>query len=211
MDGTGTAILNTTNLQVGTHPLTAIFSANSNWGASSSTVVNELIIPNPRDYALTSNGPLTLQTEHHGSTVVTATPIGGLSDTVSISCGSLPIYVTCEVVPSQVSISNGTPQNVTVKIDTDALPGYASMDRHLRIVVAVVLPCLFFGLPRDRRKLGLGVISLYLLAFLASGTIGCSGKYPSSTPPGTYGIVINGHGQSTGLDRTTTLTLIVKP
>jgi Bacterial Ig-like domain (group 3)/FG-GAP-like repeat len=211
MDGTGTAILNTTNLQVGTHPLTAIFSANSNWGASSSTVVNELIIPNPRDYTLTSNGPLTLQTEHHGSTVVTATPIGGLSDTVSISCGSLPIYVTCEVVPSQVSISNGTPQNVTLKIDTDALPGYASMDRHLRIVVAVVLPCLFFGLPRDRRKLGLGVISLYLLAFLASGTIGCSGKYPSSTPPGTYGIVINGHGQSTGLDRTTTLTLIVKP
>jgi hypothetical protein len=211
LDGTGTAVLNTTNLQVGTHPLKAIFAANSNWGASSSAVVNELIIPNPRDYTLTYNGALTLRTEHHGSTVVTATPIGGLSDTVFITCGSLPIYVTCEVVPSQVSISNGAPQNVTVKIDTDAVPGYASMDRRLPVVVAILLPCLFFGLSRDRRKLRLGVISLCLLALLASGTIGCSGKYPSSTPPGTYGIVINGHGQSSGLDRTTTLTLIVTP
>ena len=211
LDGAGTAVLNTSNLQVGTHPLTAIFAANSNWGASSSAVVSEVIIPNPRDYTLTYNGPLTLRTEHHGSTVVTATPIGGLSDTVSISCGSLPIYVTCEVVPSQVSISNGAPQNVTVKIDTDAVPGYASVDQHLRVVVAVLLPCLFFGLPRDRRKLRLGVISLCLLVFLASGTVGCSGKYPSSTPPGTYSIAINGHGESSGLDRTTTLTLIVTP
>jgi len=85
------------------------------------------------------------------------------------------------------------------------------MDWYLRVVVAVLLPCLFFGLPRDRRKLRLGVISLCLLAFLASGTIGCSGKYPSSTPPGTYSIVINGHGESSGLDRATTLTLIVTP
>jgi hypothetical protein len=211
LDGTGTAVLNTTSLQVGTHSLAVIFAANSNWGASSSAVVNEVIIPNPRDYALTYNGALTLRTEHHGSTVVTATPIGGLSDTVFLSCGSLPIYVTCQVVPSQVSISNGTPENVAVKIDTDAVPGYASMDWYLRVVVAVLLPCLFFGLPRDRRKLRLGVISLYLLAFLASGTIGCSGKYPSSTPPGTYSIVINGHGESSGLDRATTLTLIVTP
>jgi hypothetical protein len=211
LDGTGTAVLNTTNLQVGTHPLTAIFAANSNWGASSSAEVSEVVIPNPRDYTLTYNGPLTLRTEHHGATVVTATPIGGLSDTISISCGSLPSYVTCEVVPSQITISNGTPQNVTVKIDTDAVLGYASVDRYLRVVVAVLLPCLFFGLPFDRRKFRLGVISLCLLTFLASGTIGCSGKYPSSTPPGTYSILINGHGQSTGLDRTTTLTLIVTP
>jgi hypothetical protein len=100
---------------------------------------------------------------------------------------------------------------VTVKIDTDAVPGYASVYHHLRVVVAVLLPCLFFGLPRDRRKLGLAVISLCLLAFLTSGTIGCSGKYPSSTPPGTYSIVINGHGESSGLDRTTILTLMVTP
>ena len=213
LDGAGNAVLNTANLQVGTHPLTAIFGANSNWGGSSSAVVNEVVMPNPRDYTLTYNGPLTLRTEHHGSTVVTATPMGGLSDTISITCGSLPIYVTCEVVPSQISISNGASQTVTVKIDTDAVPGYASMDLYRRVVVAVLLPCLFFGLPsdRDKRKLRLRVIALCLLVFLSSGTIGCSGKYPSSTPPGTYSIMINGHGESTSLDRTTTLTLIVTP
>jgi hypothetical protein len=204
----GTAVLTTTNLQLGMHALTASFAANSSGGGSSSVVVNEVIVADPRAYTLSSNSPLTLQTEHHGSTTVTATPVGGLSDTVSISCGSLPIYVTCQVVPSKVGISNGTPQSVTVKIDTDAVLGYASMDRHLRVVVAVLLPCLF-GLARDRRKLKLNVISFCLLAFLASGAIGCSEKYPSSTPPGTYSIVINGHGQASGLDRTTTLTLIV--
>jgi hypothetical protein len=204
----GTAVLSTTNLQVGMHALTASFAANSSGGTSSSVVVNEVIVADPRAYTLSSNSPLTLQTEHHGSTNVTATPVGGLSDTVSISCGSLPIYVTCQVVPSKVGISNGTPQSVTVKIDTDAVLGYASMDRHLRVVVAVLLPCLF-GFARDRRKLKLGVISFCLLAFLASGATGCSVKYPSSTPPGTYSIVINGHGQASGLDRTTTLTLIV--
>ncbi len=211
LGGTGVAVLNTTNLQVGTHLLTATFGVTSNWAASSSTDINEVIIPNPRDFTLAPNGSLTLRTEHHGSTVVTATPVGGLSDTVSLSCGALPIYVTCEIVPSQVSISNGTPQNVTVKIDTDAVLGYASVDWHLRVVVAVLLPCLFFGPSFDKRKLRLGVISFCLLAFLATGIVGCSGKYPSSTPPGTYSIVINGHGQSSGLDRTTILTLIVTP
>jgi hypothetical protein len=209
LDATGTAVLTTTNLQLGTHPLTSTFAANSSWGASTSAVVNEVIIPNPRDYTLSPNAPLMLRTEHHGSMAVTATPIGGLSDTVSISCGSLPIYASCEVVPSQVSISNGTPQNVTVKIDTDQVLGYASMDRDLRAVVAVLLPCLFLGLPRGRRNIRLGVISLCLIVLLAGGIIGCSGRYPLATPPGTYSIVINGHGESPGLDRTTTLTLIV--
>ena len=211
LDGTGAAVLNTTNLQVGTHPLIATLGDNTNWAASTSTVVNEVIIPNPRDYTLAPNGSLTLRTEHHGSILVTATPVGGLSDTVSISCGALPIYVTCGVLPSQVGISNGTPQNVSVKIDTDAVLGYARVDWPLRVVVAVLSPCLFFGSSFGKRKLRLGVISFCLLAFVTAGIVGCSGKYPSSTPPGTYSIVINGHGQSSGLDRTTILTLIVTP
>jgi hypothetical protein len=85
------------------------------------------------------------------------------------------------------------------------------VDWPLRVVVAVLLPCLFFRSSFDKRKLRLGVISFCLLAFLATGIVGCSGKYPSSTPPGTYSIVIHGHGQSSGLDRTTALTLIVTP
>jgi hypothetical protein len=205
----GTAVLTTTNLQLGTHALTASFTANSSGGASSSAVVSEVIVADPRDYTLSSNSPLTLQTEHHGSATVTATPVGGLSDTVAISCGSLPIYASCEVVPTQVSIGNGTSQNVTVKIDTDQLPGYASLDQHLPGVLAFLVPCLFLGLPLGRRNVRQRVIFLGLLAFLASQTIGCSGRYPMATPPGTYSIIINGHSLGSGLNRTTALTLIV--
>jgi hypothetical protein len=205
----GTAVLTTTNLQLGTHVLTASFAANPSGGASSSVVVNEVIVADPRAYTLSSNSPLTLQTEHHGSTTVTATPLSGLSDTVSISCGSLPIYASCEVVPTQVSIGNGTSQNVTVKIDTDQVLGYASRDRHRLGILAFLVPCLFLGLSFRQRNIRLRGTLLGILAFLASGTVGCSGKYPMATPPGTYSIVINGHGQASGLDRTTTLTLIV--
>jgi hypothetical protein len=205
----GSAVLTAIALQLGTHALTASFAANASGGASTSAVINEVILADPRDYTLSVNSPLTLQTEHHGSTTVTATPVGGLSDSVSISCGALPIYASCEVVPSQVSLSNGTRQNVTIKIDTDQVLGYASLDRHWRKVFAFVLPCVLFGLPFGSRKVRLGVISLCLVLFLAVGIVGCSGKYPMATPPGTYDIVINGHGQTSGLDRTTTLTLIV--
>ena len=209
LNATGTAVLTIATLPLDHHPLTATFAANSSSGVSSSTVVNEVIIPNPRDYTLTSSGPLTLRTEHHGSISVTATSIGGLSDTISITCGSLPIYATCALDPSQVSIANGAAQNVSVKIDTDQVLGYASVDRPLRVVVALLFPCLFFGLPLGRRTTWRALLSLCLLASLASAILGCSGKYPLATPPGTYSIVINGHGQSSGLDRTTTLTLIV--
>jgi hypothetical protein len=201
---------NATTLALSPLPISTIAAGTvSSGAASSSAVVNEVIVADPRDYTLSSNSPLTLQTEHHGSTTVTATPVSGLSDTVVISCGSLPIYASCEVVPTQVSIGNGTSQNVTVKIDTDQLPGYASLDRHLPSVLAFLVPCLFLGLPLARRTVRQRVIFLGLLAFLASESLGCSGRYPMATPPGTYSIVIHGHGQASGLDRATTLTLIV--
>jgi hypothetical protein len=206
LDATGTAVLTVTTLQLGTHPLTAIFAGSSSANASVSPVVSEMIIPNPRDFVLTSDSPLTLRTEHHGAATVTVTPVGGLSDMVSINCGAMPIYATCAVVPGQVSVGNGTAQSVSVQIETDQVAGYASLERRLGVVVACLFPC--FLLYRGRLR---GLMLVLLLGVAAGGVIGCSGKYPLATPPGTYSIVISGHGQTTGLDRTTTLRLVVTP
>jgi Bacterial Ig-like domain (group 3)/FG-GAP-like repeat/FG-GAP repeat len=206
LDASGTAVLTVTTLQLGTHPLTAIFAGSSSAKASASPVVSEMIIPNPRDFALTSDSPLTLRTEHHGAATVTVTPVGGLSDVVSINCGAMPIYATCAVVPGQVSVGNGTAQSVSVQIETDQVAGYASLQRRLSVVAACLFPC--FLLYRGRLR---GLVLVLLLGVAAGGVIGCSGKYPLATPPGTYSIVIAGHGQTTGLDRTTTLSLVVTP
>ena len=211
LDATGTAVLTVTTLQLGTHPLTAVFAGNSSGNASVSSVVTEVIIPNPRDFVLTSDNPLTLRTEHHGAATVTVTPVGGLSDTVSISCGAMPIYATCAVVPGEASIGNATAQNVSVKIETDQVVGYASLERRWGVVLACVFPCFLIGLSSGYRGRLRGVMLVLLLAGVAGGVIGCSGKYPLATPPGTYSIVISGHGQTTGLERTTTLTLVVTP
>jgi Bacterial Ig-like domain (group 3)/FG-GAP-like repeat/FG-GAP repeat len=114
LDDTGTAVLTTSQLQVGTHPLTATFTPNTISTSFTSTVVDEVIIPTNSDYKLTTGDSLTLITEHHGTATVTATALGGLSDTVSLTCGSLPQYVTCQVTPAQINITDGTPQNITV-------------------------------------------------------------------------------------------------
>jgi hypothetical protein len=221
LDDTGTAVLTTSQLQVGTHPLTATFTPNTISTSFTSTVVDEVIIPTNSDYKLTTGDSLTLITEHHGTATVTATALGGLSDTVSLTCGSLPQYVTCQVTPAQINITDGTPQNITVYIDTDQVLGYASVTGHANIfshatdtqhsgiALAVLLPCLLIGLPLRRRNIKVSLVALAVLAFLTGGITGCSNKYPLSTPPGTYGIVIHGHGQISGLDRTTTLTLVV--
>lgn len=211
LDATGTALLTVTTLQLGSHPLTAAFAGSSSANASVSPVVTEVIIPNPRDFVLTSDSPLTLRTEHHGAATVTVTPVGGLSDTVSISCGAMPIYATCAVVPGEVSIGNATAQRVSVKIETDQVAGYASLERRWGVVLACVFPCFLIGLTSRHRDRLRGAMLVLLLAGVAGGVIGCSGKYPMATPPGTYSIVISGHGQTTGLDRTTTLTLVVTP
>ena len=220
---TGAATLATTTLAIGTHHLTAIFNGNSTLAPSTSAIVDEQI--NPRDYALSAS-TLALHTEHHGTATITATPIGGLSDTVTLTCGSLPLYVTCQVVPTQIDISKSTPQNVLIKIDTDQVLGYARADhptnvntngipRHLPLTLALAAPCIFFSLNRRRTRhsnpITRTLTTLCLLAALATAITGCSSKYPLSTPPGTYTITINGHGQTTNLDRTTTLTLTVTP
>ena len=211
LDATGTAVLTVTTLQLGTHSLTAVFAGNSSGNTSVSSVVMEVIIPNPRDFVLTSDSPLTLRTEHHGAATVTVTPVGGLSDTVSIRCGAMPIYATCAVVPGEASIGNATAQSVSVKIETDQVVGYASLERRWGVVLACVFPCFLIGLSSGYRGRLRGLMLVLLLAGVAGGLIGCSGKYPLATPPGTYSIVISGHGQTTGLERTATLTLVVTP
>jgi hypothetical protein len=211
LDATGTAMLTVTTLQLGTHPLTAAFAANASGTASTSPVVNEVIVVNPRDFVMTSDSPLTLQTEHHGAATVTVTAVGGFSDIVTVSCGALPLYATCEMVPGAVNVVSGSAQNVSVKIETDQVAGYARLERRWGAMVACVLPCFLLGLPSGYRGRLRALMVVLLLAVFATGVIGCSGRYPLATPPGTYAIVISGHGQSTGLDRTTTLTLVVTP
>lgn len=216
LDLTGTAVMTTATLQPGTHPLTAVFAANATDEGSSSAVVNEVIVAVvASDYSLSVGTPLTIGKSHEGSTQVTATPAGGLTDTISLSCGPLPQYVTCQIAPGEVAIKGASPQNATVTIQTNQAPKSALLKWRDGVLLAGLLPWLLFPMRAVRRKYLRGLIAMILLAIAAGGMIGCGvhfngfGSGGVSTPPGTYNIVIEGHGTTSGLDRTTTLTLNV--
>jgi hypothetical protein len=172
--------------------------------------LSEVILA-PPDFSLGTGGPLTLATEHHGSVSITTTPLNGFSGNVTLSCGTLPPYATCEWSNTSTQVSGG-PATTQLTIDTSAVLGYASLvapskrGTPAQIAFAgLFLPalCLLY-----RKRKGLGRPLFLLIALCSILTIsGCAGKYPGSTPPGTYSITIS--GTSGSLQHSTILTLIV--
>ena len=174
-------------------------------------------LPSP-DFAISTSGALTLATEHHGRTTISVTPINAFSETVNLSCGPLPTYVTCEWDSATVVVSGG-PTSAELTIDTSALLNYESSNPSSRrshdpsqgwghrqlLFAALAFPAI---LPLGRRRKTTLRLILGLLVLAATLELtGCSGRYPGSTPPGIYSIVIM--GTSGTLKHTSVLTLVV--
>ncbi len=166
---------------------------------SESTPVTVTVYAGPPSFAITTSGPLTLETEHHGSVTVTVTPQNGFSGAVTLGCGALPQYLTCEWGSSQESGAqlqvSQKAATVELEIDTSAVLGYESSKRSLGPQgVSFALPALCLMLIKRRRlRFDLVRVALCGLALCVAGSLsGCSTKYPSSTQPGTYGIAILG-------------------
>jgi hypothetical protein len=219
VSGGNSAVFQTSSLLVGTHAIQALYSGDPNYPAQIASMTEVIVAPPPisPDYTLSATTPLVVASGEQGSTQVTVTPNSELDDTITLSCGSLPAYATCEVVPGQVKVSNGAPQNATVTITTKQTSANAMVSWRNGIVLACLMPWLMIGMSGTRRRIWRGMAAILLLTLAAAGVTGCGVQFngiPSkslATPPGTYSIAINGHGMTTGLNRTTTLTLIVKP
>jgi len=211
----------TSSLAPGTHSITAVYTPDANSLSSSSAAVSVVILPS--SFTFTSAAPsITIETQHHASLGLTVTSIGGFSGPINLACGAaLPPVVTCELAP-QVSLPANGSVGTTLTLDTDAVLDFKSsveptQNRGSRfgwIAFASVLPLMLFGLSRRRSCLRLVAVAAIVGAGLTTLT-GCSGKYPASTPPGTYTIVLTATGTPAGGGLATTqiidLTLIVTP
>ncbi len=202
--------LNSSGVAVTTmHPATGVYSIVAGYegdranGPSESVPVTVTVYAGPPTFAITSSGPLTLQTQHHGSVTVTVTPENGFSGEVRLACGPAPQYVTCEWAASQVEVSGGA-ATVKLEIDTSAVLGYESsvgLGGGAGLGLALPVCCLVL-LVRPRQRNGIVRLAVCGLVFCAAGSLsGCSTKYPPSTAPGTYGIPllgVSGAVQSSG-------------
>ena len=207
-------VLTTSTLIPGVHTITANYTpSDPSFSASSATI--SLTI-NPQDFTFTATPPsISIQTEHHGALSLSLTAIGGFLGAISISCGTLPQYITCELNPTTVTLnSNGTASTANLTLDTDALLNFAqshpapgSGRPAWQAVFAGLLPLLLFGFGATRRRLPRALLPLLLLAAASLSLTACSGKYPGHTPPGTYTIPVTATGTAPGSTGPTTHTL----
>jgi hypothetical protein len=214
LTNTATATTTTSALSAGTHLITASYAGSANFLPATSAPLT--LIVNPLDYTLTTASPtLSIKTEHHLTTTVTLTSLGSFTDFITLACTNLPAYGTCTFDNSTLQlVANGT-ATAKLTIDTDAVLYYArskpqpAPHRTLQTTLAPLLPIGLLTLAATRRRRHLTLLFLLTTIPAALSLSGCSGKYPASTPPGTYTIQVTSAGNTTGLTHNTPITLTV--
>jgi hypothetical protein len=226
LDTTGHAAFTTSTLSVGTHFLTAVYAGDSSYNPSTAQVVSEIIQPLPQDFAIVLASPtITIQTQHHTTTSVNLTSLNGFADTLALTCGNLPTYVTCQLTPASSVLASNATASVVLYLDTDSVLGYAHNVPPGRSPLAISLALLLapFSLfagairRRNRQRFGFRLLVLFLailpisLALSGCGEIITPYLVPPSATPGTYIIPITGTGATTGITHSAQLTLHITP
>jgi polygalacturonase len=185
----GTAALTTTPSSVASETLTATFTANGNFGGSTSTALT-LSVSNPVTLTLNPYA-VSIAPGASGTATVTASPAIGFSGAITFACTSPVAYITCSLTPASQTISGTAAVQSTMTLNVAATlsklepvmqPGVSRT-----MAYAFLLPAGVFalGLARGRknvRKFSLMfMFVLYLSVGAVVGMAGCSGK-PTPTP-----------------------------
>ncbi len=176
------------------------------------------------DYAIAALAPNT-QSEPAGvpatyTLQVTPTGTGGIPESVTLGCGTLPTGAACNFNNSTIPNLNSGPASRTLEITTTARTTTSTrLWQKGGPLLATFLPIsgltlLGVGASRKRLRKGYWLASLTLSAFFGLVLLqaGCSGSKSttttSGTPAGTYTIVVN--ATSGTIVRSTTLQLTVQ-
>ena len=113
VSGSGTATFTTSALTAGTHPITAVYTnVDGNFTGSTSSSLTQTV----QDFSITATpSAQTISSGHQAIYSVTVTPIGGLTGSVALSCGGVPVNSTCSISPSTDNLQ-GTPITSTVSL-----------------------------------------------------------------------------------------------
>ena len=129
-NGMATATYVTSSLAVGIHPLTAVYSGDTNFSGSSSLPLVETISM-PAYFTLSASPPsLNIQQGQSGQTYITVTPTGNfiISVPLTLSCPVLPNYAACVFSPSTVYLIGSTAlPPIELTIYTTGLNGVSSV------------------------------------------------------------------------------------
>jgi hypothetical protein len=206
----GVATLTLATLPGGTHVITAVYSGDNNFNATTSAAVSEVV----QDFTLNpgvSLPPVTVQPGGTATYTLPISPVGGNTIPVSVTFSALgsPAGATTTFTPAFISAGSGATNVVlTVKVPQVAMAEMRTEPRRNVPLVALTLLLLpFVGrIKRAHKRLGL-LASLLLLASMGAAIAGLTGC-GSGQPPQTYTITVT--AASATLSHSTNLTLTVQ-
>lgn len=225
---TGTASYTTSFAVVAQHVITAVYSGDVDFTASTSSPVTESIVTPA--FTITAN-PTTLimQQGKTGAIILTVTPKGGYSGTVTFNCSGLPAYTTCLFNPTSIVLNgSNAPQTTTLSVYTLGANSYANNSGPVSASNPPLMATIFWlpiGLISGffaigRKRVSARIKHLLVLAIFAYGALGLSGCGARSlpyTPTGTstvtiqaFGAVAAAGGQNVSENATVTI-VITKP
>ena len=192
----GTAVINTTSLPVGTDSIVASYPGDTNFAAATAAAipvtVNAVQAPSvtPSSTSLSIVAP--------GGSASTTLQLNGFTGTVNLTCvtnyqgqGTSSDLPTCLFNPAQVAISGGSPGTTTLTVNTSS--GSASLSGgQLVNGVSISLAALLFAFILPRGKVRSRLFCSLLACTIVAGVAGCSGGGQSG------GTTNSNHGTTTG-------------
>jgi Pro-kumamolisin, activation domain/Bacterial Ig-like domain (group 3) len=215
----GSATITTTQLPNGTNSITAQYSGDSNYLASTSSAIT-VNVTLQADFAVTAS-PSTVTVTNPGqsaSTTLTVAGSNGFSAATTFSCAGLPAKSACVFTPASVTGSGTAMMTVTTTAASLALPvslqhNHGNLARPALRAIILSFAVFIFGMQLRRRRWNLvrSAAAVVMLAALAAcGGGGGGGTTPPvvpGTPTGTQTVTVT--ATSGTLTHTTTFTLTV--
>jgi hypothetical protein len=211
LDATGHAAFSIAGLALGAHNLTAVYAGDATYASSLSAAVIETI-ETPGFTISLSSASLTLRTHGTGSDTVTLASLGSFADSLVLSCGNAPAYVTCSFKPNPAALSANGMASVSLSLNTNALIAEerGGSGFSLALLLAPVSLLVLGVRRRVRLRMLLAVVAIPVM--LGLGSCGGNVIYPvASTAPGVYTISVMATGTASGLAQAVQLTLTVTP
>jgi hypothetical protein len=212
----GTSIYTISTLPAGTYPITATWFASAHALAIQASLTQVVTAPIPvTDFSLTGSS-ITFPFDHSATGNLQLTSINGFAGNVAIACiPPFPPNYTCTLQHSSISLTSGLSTVFTYTLSpsftASATPSHP-VNRSTRIVLASLFPFTLvslLGLSRKRRTHLRTLLSLTLLAILATTTTACGPDHFIPITTGVYPLTFTATGTDQGTSTPITHTLTI--
>jgi len=202
--GTQTGTLTVTDNAAGSAQTIQLSGAGMDFGMSSSATSSTVSAGQTANYS------------------VTVTPLGGLNQTVNLTCSGAPSLSTCTVTPSSVTLNGAAHAPVTVSVSTTAGTMTTPFDKvppplitafgrmlwpYAMLILASLAALAAAGKRRAAYMLGFSLTMILLWSACGGGGGGAVVQTTPGTPSGTYALSVTGTVTSAATSNKLTHTL----